>query len=68
MSEPLTVVVPKGTKVAIKEVDALNTVDKRAGQDRQALIVGGADLKVAIVKQAADRTLSSQAVYMTMCG
>ncbi|AJY04338.1 hypothetical protein QZM46_10680 [Burkholderia vietnamiensis] len=68
MSEPLTVIVPRGTKVAVKEVDALQTVDPRAGADRHALIVGGADLKIAIAKHADGQPLSARAAFMTMCG
>lgn len=65
---PLTVVVPRGTKVNIKEVDSLKGEDARLTDDRHALIVGGENLKIAIKKVTANSAPGAQAAFMTMCG
>lgn len=66
--EPLTVVVPRGTKVTVKEVDSLSTEDSRAGNDRDALIIGGEQLKIAVARSGQGNRISAQAAFMTMCG
>lgn len=67
-NDSLTVVVPRGTKVNIKEVDSLRSEDARAADDRHALIVGGDNLKIAIKKVSANSAPGAQAAFMTMCG
>lgn len=66
--EPLTVVVPRGTKVNVKEVDSLAHEDARASDDRHALIVGNENLKIAVKKVAAGNAPAAKAAFMTMCG
>ncbi|MGF6979902.1 hypothetical protein QFZ94_008419 [Paraburkholderia sp. JPY465] len=66
-TQPLTVVVPRGTKVDIKEVDALSSEDPRATDDRDALIIGGENLKIAVRKAAAPAA-GAAAAFITMCG
>jgi hypothetical protein len=66
--EPLTVIVPRGTKVNVKEVDSMKNEDSRAGDDGDALIIGGESLKITVKKMPAGNSPSAKAAYMTMCG
>lgn len=65
MSE-LTVLVPQGVKVNIQEVKDLSEGDSRIPSDRNIVVKGGDDLKIAISRS--DLGAAAKSSVVTMCG
>jgi hypothetical protein len=66
MSKEFTVLVPKGYRVNVQESDNLSEGDSRIGSDRNLVVKGGADLKIAISRGGT--AAAAGASVVTMCG
>ena len=66
MSNEFTVLVPKGYKVNVQEADDLAGGDKRIASDRNLVIKGGEDLKIAVSRSI--EGISAKTSVVTMCG
>lgn len=66
MSKEITVYVPEGTKVKIEETANVTLGDKRIPTDRDIVVKGAEDLKLAI-KRVGNKAEATSAV-VTMCG
>lgn len=67
MERSLTLQVPKGTKVDIREVDVPADDDPRIPDDRNVIISAGNDMRLAI-KRIDGSVKAAKASVILMCG
>ena len=64
----VTLVVARGTKVRIQEVDKIDDADPRVPDDRDLVVSAPGDIKIAIKRAEAGAALGAKAAVTTMCG